>query len=63
LLTINGNILKLCDEPCPRKGGNAFLTGKSSKKRAGGSKRAAANPRTMPNPIVAPDFYEKYSLT
>jgi hypothetical protein len=36
--------------------------GKSSKKRADGSKRTAANPHTMPNPIAAPDFRWKISL-
>jgi hypothetical protein len=41
---------------------NAFLMGKSSRMRADGSKKTAANTHTMPNPIAAPDFRWKISL-
>jgi hypothetical protein len=36
--------------------------GKSSKKRADDSKRTAAKPLTMPNPIAAPDSRWKISI-
>jgi hypothetical protein len=39
----------------PREGGDAALMGKSSKKRADGSIRSAANPRTMPKPMAVSD--------
>jgi hypothetical protein len=41
----------------------AVLMGKSSKKRADGSKWTAANPNIKPNPIAALIFDGKYPLT